>query len=101
MIGRIWHGRTRVQDGDAYEKFLNERAIPDYTSIPGNLSVHILREDRGAESHFLTLTFWKDMDAIRAFAGDPPDKAKYYTEDQGFLLDFEPTATHYKVTGSS
>ena len=45
MIVRIWHGRTARTRADAYAKFLTERAIPDYRSIPGNLDVAILRRD--------------------------------------------------------
>ena len=30
MICRIWHGRTPRSKADAYTRFLEERAIPDY-----------------------------------------------------------------------
>jgi len=32
-----------------------------------------------------------------AFAGPDPERARYYPEDKGFLLEFEPTVTHYEV----
>jgi heme-degrading monooxygenase HmoA len=99
MIARIWHGRTRTADADAYLKFLHERAIPDYEGTPGNRGVWILRRIDGDEAHFLTLTHWESLDAIRAFAGDEVSKAKYYPEDDGFLLEFEPTVEHYELYG--
>jgi hypothetical protein len=37
VICRIWHGRTLRSKSDAYARFLEERAIPDYRSVPGNL----------------------------------------------------------------
>ncbi|WP_456411292.1 hypothetical protein [Oceanithermus sp.] len=40
--------------------------------------------------HFVTLTYWTDEEAIRAFAGVEVLKAKYYPEDRDFLLEFEP-----------
>ena len=97
MIARIWHGRTRAEDADAYMAFLRGRAIPDYQSTPGNRGVFLLRRVEGDEAHFLTLTHWESFEAIRAFAGDDIAKAKYYPEDEGFLLEFEPTVQHYDL----
>lgn len=101
MIARIWHGKTKISLADDYRDFLNARAIPDYRSVPGNLNVYVLRRIEGNEAHFITLTFWENVEAIKAFAGEDFEKAKYYPEDQSFLLEFEPTVTHYEVVGDS
>lgn len=37
-------------------------------------------------------------DHFRAFAGADVDRAKYYSEDHRFLLEFEPTVLHWEVT---
>jgi heme-degrading monooxygenase HmoA len=92
---------TAIEKADDYSSFLKARAIPDYRSTPGNLAVHILRRDDGEKTHFLTLTFWESIDSVRAFAGTPVERAKYYPEDRAFLLEFEPTVTHWDVTGST
>ncbi|RDS82421.1 antibiotic biosynthesis monooxygenase family protein [Dyella psychrodurans] len=97
MICRIWHGRTPRERADEYAAFLKERAIPDYRSVPGNIDVAILRRDEGDVAHFLTVTHWISEQAIRAFAGDDLLKAKYYPEDAGFLLEFEPQVQHFDV----
>ena len=97
MIVRIWHGRTSRQKADAYAAFLEKRAVPDYRSVPGNLEVLVLRRDEASVTHFLTVTRWVSEDAIRAFAGDDLLKAKYYPEDQDFLLEFEAQVQHYVV----
>jgi heme-degrading monooxygenase HmoA len=101
MICRMWHGRTPRARADAYAAFLEERAIPDYRSVPGNLSVAIMRRDEGDVTHFLTVTHWDSEASIRAFAGAEPLKAKYYPEDQGYLLEFEPVVHHYTVTAGA
>jgi heme-degrading monooxygenase HmoA len=101
MIARLWHGRVPTAKAEAYRAFLNSRAIPDYRSVAGNLSVHVLERREGEVTHFITLTFWQDLEAIRAFAGDELERAKYYPEDTGFLLEFEPGVVHYEVAGSS
>jgi hypothetical protein len=52
-------------------------------------------------THFITLTFWRDIDSIKAFAGEEVETAKYYPEDADYLLEFEPTVVHYEVAGQS
>ena len=52
-------------------------------------------------THFVTLTFWGNLSAIRRFAGDATEQAKYYPEDKDYLLEFEPTVVHYEVAGHS
>jgi heme-degrading monooxygenase HmoA len=97
MICRIWHGRTSRERADDYATFLEQRAIPDYRSVAGNIDVAILRRDEGEVTHFLTVTHWVSEQAIRAFAGDDLLKAKYYPEDAEFLLEFEPAVQHFEV----
>ena len=100
MIARMWHGRVPAQKARAYREFVTARAIPDYQSVPGNLSVHILERQEGEVTHFVTLSFWTDLDSIRGFAGENVEAAKYYPEDRDFLLEFEPTVSHYTVVAS-
>ncbi len=99
MIVRMWHGRVPTEKAAAYRAFLNARAIPDYQSVPGNLGVYILERPEGDVTHFITLTYWESMDAIRTFAGEDVEKAKYYPEDKDYLLEFEPRVVHYEVVG--
>jgi heme-degrading monooxygenase HmoA len=101
VICRMWHGRTPRSKADAYARFLQQRAIPDYQSVPGNLSVAVMRRDEDAVTHFLTVTHWNSESSIRAFAGDEPLKAKYYAEDNDYLLEFEPLVVHYTVVASA
>ena len=82
MIARIWHGRTRAEHADAYLVFLRERAIPDYQATPGNRGVFLLRRIEGDEAHFLTLTHWESLEAIRAFAGEDIARAILYVVSQ-------------------
>ena len=56
MIVRMWHGRVPANKAQEYRKFLNERALPDYQSVPGNISVHILERREGEVTHFITMS---------------------------------------------
>jgi heme-degrading monooxygenase HmoA len=100
MIARLWHGVTRAADYDAYLDFLHARAIPDYRSIDGNRSAYILRRLEADQAHFLIITYWDSYEAIARFAGAEMNRAKYYPEDQEYLLEFEPTVAHYEVAAA-
>jgi heme-degrading monooxygenase HmoA len=97
MIVRIWHGRTPRGVADEYAAFLARRAIPDYRVVPGNLEAAVYRRDESEVTHFLTVSHWKDEESVRAFAGDNLLKSKFYPEDTGYLLEFEPEVQLYTV----
>lgn len=99
MVVRMWHGRVPTAKAAAYRAFTNARAIPDYRSVAGNLDAYVLERADGDVTHFVTLTFWESLDAIRGFAGDDVETAKYYPEDRDFLLEYEPRVVHYEVVG--
>ena len=97
MIARIWHGKTRASDADAYVEYLFQSGIPAYRATPGNRGAWVLRRMDGDTAHFVTLTFWESRDAIVTFAGTDIEVAKYYPEDEKYLLEFEPTVGHYEL----
>lgn len=101
MIVRMWHGRVPSSKSHAYRAFLNERAIPDYQSVEGNISVFILEREEGEVTHFITMTYWENLDVIKSFAGDDSELAKYYPEDKDYLLEFETRVVHYEIVGQS
>ncbi len=101
MVVRIWRGRVPREKADVYAKFLAERAVPDYRSVPGCLAVYVLRRDLEEAVEFTTLTLWRDLEAIRAFAGEEYERAKYYPEDRAFLLAFPPFVEHYQVVAKA
>lgn len=101
MIARIWHGKVPSTKAAAYREFVTGRAIPDYRSVPGNISVHVLERADGEVTHFVTITLWEDLHAVRAFSGEEADVAKYYPEDEDFLLEFEERVLHYDVVGAA
>jgi heme-degrading monooxygenase HmoA len=97
MIARTWHGRVPRQKAAAYEDYLRATGLADYARIAGNRGVYLLRRDEGEVTHFTTLTFWDSVDAIRAFAGADYERARYYPEDDEYLLEREPRVTHFEV----
>jgi len=97
MIARLWHGMVPKAKADAYLGLMRSVAIPDYRSIAGNRGAWSLhREDKGVV-HFQMLSFWDDVDAIKAFAGEDYEVAKYYDFDRDFLIELEPHVLHYML----
>ena len=97
MIARRWHGVTAAERADEYLDYLNETGVPDYRETEGNRGVYVLRRIEEDKAHFLTVSFWGSIEEVEAFAGPDPEKARYYPEDEGFLLEFEPQVKHYDV----
>lgn len=97
MIARMWHGRVPAAKADAYYAYLLRTGLRDYAATPGNRGVQVCRRTEGAVTHYLLTTLWDSMDAIRRFAGDDPEVARYYPEDDEFLLEREPGVMHFEV----
>jgi hypothetical protein len=85
------------EKAEAYHQFLLESGLKDYNSVAGNQGSFLLKREERGITHFYTLTFWQDWNSIKEFAGEDPEKAKYYPADENFLLEFEPTVTHFDV----
>jgi heme-degrading monooxygenase HmoA len=97
LIARTWHGITLASKADEYLDYLNKTGIPDYRATEGNRGVYVLRRIEGDHAHFLLISLWESTEAIDKFAGSDIQKARYYPEDEDFLLELEPTVTHYEV----
>jgi heme-degrading monooxygenase HmoA len=97
MIARIWHGKTKAGDAAAYLEYLFKSGIPAYRATNGNKGAWVLRRIDGDVAHFVTLSFWESRDAVVAFAGADTAVAKYYPEDEKYLVELEPTVAHYEL----
>ncbi len=96
-IMRLWHGEVPKDKGDEYEQFLLDRAVPDYSSIPGLKKLYFQRRNEDLVTHFLLVTIWDCLDSIKKFAGESPDISKYYPEDDDFLINKEKHVKMYNI----
>lgn len=97
MIARILRGTVRPDDADAYVAYVEQTGIRNYRETEGNISAHILVRELEGATEIATLTFWDSMEAIRAFAGDNPELARYYPEDDRYLIERPVTVEHHEV----
>lgn len=100
-IARSWRGRVPAERGDEYLAYLRRTGVGDLRATPGNVGVEVLRREDGATAEFLLISYWESEDAIRAFAGDPVDRARYYPEDRSFLLEMSERVEHWDVVEPS
>jgi uncharacterized protein YndB with AHSA1/START domain/heme-degrading monooxygenase HmoA len=98
MIARLWRGLARTEKLTEYIDIVERTGMSGYRSTPGNAGAQLLTRDLGnGRSELITLSWWADLDQIRAFAGDDIEAAKYYPEDDEYLLEREHTVAHYTV----
>jgi heme-degrading monooxygenase HmoA len=97
MIARIWHGVVEMGKAEKFLDHLKHTGLTDYKATEGNRGVYVLRRVEGNRAHFLLITFWDSIEAIRRFAGEDAERARYYPAGEEYLLEKEQCATHYEV----
>ncbi len=97
MVARHWRGWTRSEDAARYAGYLEETGVLELRATPGNLGVQVWRRGEGERSEFVVVSFWESREAIRAFAGEEIETARFYPRDDAFLVEREETCTHYDV----
>lgn len=96
-VARVWHGRTPAAKADEYAKYILDGDIRQIRSLAGNLGVQVLRRTDGAFVDFVVLSYWPSRDAIRQWAGENLEQAKYSDKEREYLINPEPTVTHYDI----
>jgi heme-degrading monooxygenase HmoA len=100
VIARTWRGAVRAEDADAYLDYLEATGLKGYRETPGNRGVLALRRIEGGRCEYLIVSLWDSFEAVKRFAGEDPEKAVFYPEDDRFLIDRDPTSAHYEVVAS-
>jgi heme-degrading monooxygenase HmoA len=97
MIARIWRGAVAQGDGDAYAEYMADTGLAGYISTAGNHGAWMLRRDVEGKTEFVMFTLWDSMEAIKTFAGEQPEVAVFYPEDDRFLIERDEFVSHYVV----
>ena len=97
MVARTWRGATRADDAADYLDYLRKTGLAEYARVPGHRRTLTLRRIDQGRAEFLIVTLWDSMDAVRKFAGDDPERAVFYPEDDRYLVARDDHVTHYEV----
>ena len=101
MIFRKWTGRIRTTDADNYIQYIRDTGGDEYAATEGNLGYQILLRDLGdGSSEVSTVSWWRDLDAVKRFAGEDYERAVYYPEDDRYLLERPDRVEHHDVIDS-
>jgi heme-degrading monooxygenase HmoA len=84
-IARIWRGRTRRDQADAYEAYSYEVGIKPL--IEKAMGVQYLREDLAEETEFVTISYWESIEAMSRFTGGDPTRIHHLDRDAEFLIE--------------
>lgn len=102
LILRKWTGVIRTADEAEYVAYIEGTGTADYAATPGNRGFQMLLRALGdGRSEVTTLSWWESLDAIRGFAGEDIEIARYYPEDDRFLLERPLHVEHHRVVGRS
>jgi heme-degrading monooxygenase HmoA len=97
VIVRTWIGWTRPEDARAYLGYLRATGVAAYRGTEGNLGVRVLMRELSDRVEFVVVSHWVSMEAIRRFAGNAPERAVFYPDDERYLIDREELVRHYTV----
>lgn len=97
MIMRVWTGAVRNTDAAEYAAYIQATGFGAYGETPGNRGAWLLRRSADSVTEFIALSMWDSLAAVRAFAGDAPEKEILYPEDERYLIDGTSSVHHYEV----
>jgi heme-degrading monooxygenase HmoA len=101
MIMREWRAEIRRELRDEYVDYVCRTGLASYRATLGNLGASVAVTDLDEQrSEIVTISYWQSFDAIRAFAGDPIDQARYFPEDDKYLLTRPERVLHYQASAS-
>lgn len=97
MIARTWRGSVRAEDAESYVNYLEQTGFTGLAGTDGNLAVLGLRRMEDERAEFIVMSLWRSAEAIRGFAGERPERAVFYPEDERFLVEKDEHVGHFEV----
>jgi heme-degrading monooxygenase HmoA len=96
-VARVWQGRTRTSMAETYEKYHYEEGVKKLRATRGNLGVQVFRQTQDWITSFITISYWRSRDEIRAYAGADIDKPHHLPKDPDYLLELPDTVEHFDI----
>ena len=99
MIARVWHGWTTAENADTYETLLKTEIFPGILAkgVDGFQKIELFRRDLGAEIEFMTVMWFRDLAAVKAFAGENYEAAYVPARARAVLARFDQSSQHYEI----
>lgn len=100
MIGRIWHGWTKPENADKYEKLLKEEIFPGIAAkqVSGYKEIQLFRRTINKdEVEFIVIMWFDALDAVKQFSGEDYERAHVPPKAREVLQRFDERSQHYEV----
>lgn len=99
MIGRIWHGYTKLENADAYEALLKEEIFVGINNrqISGYRGIQLFRRTIESEEEFITIMWFESIEAVQDFAGKKYEIAVVPPKARALLSRFDECSQHYDI----
>ena len=99
MIARTWRGWTTPSNADAYERLLETEIFPGIfaKNVAGFRRIELFRREVEDAVEFMTVMWFDDLDAVRAFAGEDYATAYVPASARRVLARFHARSQHYEV----
>jgi heme-degrading monooxygenase HmoA len=101
MFAREWKARTPYKHKEAFIKYLYETGVKDTSSTKGYKGSQILTRDLENSVEIILISYWDNLESIKAFAGEDIEIAKLYPEDEKYELEPDNFVLHYEVVENS
>jgi heme-degrading monooxygenase HmoA len=96
MIVRVWRGCVAAKNEKAYIEHLTRHLFPAFRTIDGFLGGSLFKDPRTDGVHFMVITRWESMDAVRRFAGADVTRAVVEPAAQQILIEYDRVVKHYE-----
>ena len=100
MIARIWRGWASREKAGHYQRHYETDVKGHLRSVRSFHGAQLLRRDEGGEVVFTSITWFTDLDAVRAFAGDDYEYAVVEDVARAALSHWDERVTHHEVAVS-
>jgi heme-degrading monooxygenase HmoA len=97
VIARVWRGWAPADRAHEYERHYRSEVLPVLRGVAGFQGARLLRRTTGDETEFVSLTFFDDLDAVRAFAGPDHETAVVADDAREVLVRFDDHVGHYET----
>lgn len=95
MIIRVFRPIIHPGKEAEFESFLRDTAVPLVSRQSGLVAQHLGKPRDSSSTEFVFVTVWKDVESIRAFAGERWQEAVVEPEEEDLLK--ETWIGHYEV----
>jgi len=95
VITRVWRGWAPADRTQQYERHYRSEVLAVLRGVAGFEGARLLRRTTGDETEFVSLTFFDNLDAVRAFAGPDYETAVVADEAREVLVRFDDHVGHY------